>query len=201
MSDEQSGKPIFRTLGKYFNNDGADITYGNHVTSANPNSTVKPNGFFYSENIINSSVTYEIPLTKSIVTGYILTSFWLDIYALSWDFYGSNDNISFNLLHRSDTPLCDNHNTFQPDHGRYICNENVSKSYTFNNANAYRFYKIKMNGGNSFTEGWNSNYKYIFIFSSLELYGEVFIPWIVHSVKCSKTHNYYILFITITLFS
>ena len=90
MSEEQSGRPIFRTLGKYFKNiieDGAVITYGNHVTSANPNSTVKPNGFFYSENIINSSVTYEIPLTKSIVTGYKLTSIGWDIYALSWDFY------------------------------------------------------------------------------------------------------------------
>ena len=109
----------------------------------------------------------------SIVTGYIIKSYKGDVYPKSWDVQSSNDGVNCEVLDTSTTPLCAKFKENVEYNTRY-CNGTQSYSKTFSNNRIFRFYKLRMIGGNTY--GYiDGNYKYCFIFSSIEFYGRLFL--------------------------
>ena len=58
-------RPIFKTIGRYYTDiikkEAVIISQYSSIAHGDPSSTMKPTGFYYSNNFLNASVTYRIP--------------------------------------------------------------------------------------------------------------------------------------------
>ena len=69
MSSFAGLSPVFKTIGKYYTDilekEAVIIAqYTPTLYDGNPNSTIKPGGYYYSINEENASITYHIPYIK-----------------------------------------------------------------------------------------------------------------------------------------
>ena len=190
-------RPVFGTLTKHYSdvleNKLVFIAQYSGKQEGNPESTINQGGYYYSDNDVNASVTYYIPC-KVLVRGYELTSYNTDIFPKSWVLEGSNDGETFNELHISRNPLCEN-NSYAYD-GKIYCSDYVTKSFRFKNNIFYSYFRIKMFGENT---GNLQGHMNVLIFSHIELYAVFGFPFqIVKNKECMR--NKHISFLFLVLF-
>ena len=195
-------RPVFKTLGKYCNDIIEDksvvITSYTETINGNPNSTVKSDGFYYSKNIENASITYYTPYVKTTIRAVEFSSYKSDIYPKSWVLEGSNNGQSFKELFVSREPICENFTVHVDLQNKEYCTKSVTTRYSFDNDIAYSFYRIKMIGQSS---GTQSDHIHLFIFSHIELYGSLGFPFLVITCKTHLKNNNFLLSLVCLLIS
>lgn len=194
-------RPVFKTIGKFcsdiINEKAVIITNYTEIITGNPNSTVKPGGYYYSKNIKNASITYNIPNIKTTARAIEFSSYTTDIYPKSWVFEGSKNGETFVELFVSREPICENYTTHIESQNKEYCTKSVTKRYYFMNEEPYSFYRIKMFGQST---GTLHEHLYLFIFSHIEIYGSLGFPFLVMTCKIHMKNNVF-LFVLICLLS
>ena len=194
-------KPLFSTVKKHFKNaieSGGIVVSSTTFAHGNPNSTISKEGFFYSQNIKNSSVTYRVPLVDVIVKRYELVSYYNDVYPCSWVFEASKDGVNFVELHYSTSPLCEGNKYYVDEGNKWYCKSRTALSFNVKNDNkAYSYFRIKMmTNSASLPDQVN-----LFLFSNIEIYGVFNNPYkIYYSCKStSSSLSKFVLFFILTL--